>query len=680
MRNKVQLRQLMKLGSLLPLATAICGAAGMPPAPTPQGAEIQRFGDKLLDVLPEDNEPVHFVLALPLRNQAALNEFLENLYTPGSPMFHQFISPAEFDSQFGPTNSSYEALKVAANRAGLTIEREVPGHYILDVSGTVANVRGLFGVQMRSLQTSDGSVYSAPDREPSVPVELTALGATVSALNNRPIQRQGIIHPAQQAPSIAAITPVAGSGLRPSDIRKAYNFGNIQYSGGKIAVLEVQSATYSDVTYYASYFGLQVPTINVINIDGGTTATANVGEVILDLEMIVASSNTESIDVYSAPPTIQAEIGAYASIASAAGNYAAISTSWTQAETTNSGQAQSEQPSFQKMVAAGATLFAASGDYGAYTDASGLSVNDPASSPYVTGVGGTVLTLNSSQNYVSEAAWGDPGANSYSPFGFGGGGGISILWSIPSYQQGIVSAAPAGQFSSTHRNVPDVSLSSSFDVAGSEYYTYITVPGQPAQWYTGGGTSFAAPLWAGFWSLVGTAEKIVGASSTGSAGFANPPIYSLAKTPSSYARDFHDVTSGNNLHYSAVSGYDTATGWGSMNGANLLADVVSGVAGALPNTPANLTISTIYLCGATLSWTASTTPGVTYSVFKGDGSFTSAAQVASGLTQTNSIIDIHNTSSPTYWWVQAVAASGRKSYPSNSVESDLPALCGPKRR
>ena len=172
------------------------------------------------------------------------------------------------------------------------------------------------------------------------------------------------------------------------------------------------------------------------------------------------------------------------------------------------------------------------------------------------GTGGTQLFVNPGETYNHETTWNQNGTVR----GGAGGGGVSAVWSIPSWQQGVVSAASLG--STTNRNVPDVSFNVDPDTGYSIYYR--------GRWYIFGGTSCAAPLWAGFTARVNQQRELNG---MGPLGFANPAIYQLAADPGHRA-DFHDVADGStNLYYPAVTGYDEATGWGSFNGANLLADL-----------------------------------------------------------------------------------------------------------
>src|SRR5262249_37948230 len=138
-----------------------------------------------------------------------------------------------------------------------------------------------------------------------------------------------------------------------------------------------------------------------------------------------------------------------------------------------------------------------------------------------------------------------------------GGGGISVVWPIPSWQVGVVSAASKGSTSS--RNVPDVSLNADPNTGYAIFYRNT--------WWIFGGTSCAAPLWASFTSLVNQKRASNGKSTL---GFANPALYSIA-TGANYTTNYHDIADGStNLFYPAVTGYDDATGWGSFNGTNLL--------------------------------------------------------------------------------------------------------------
>ena len=174
-------------------------------------------------------------------------------------------------------------------------------------------------------------------------------------------------------------------------------------------------------------------------------------------------------------------------------------------------------------------------------------VDDPASQPYVTSVGGTRLTVNAGSGaYASESVWNEGLGNG------AGGGGISGVWPIPAWQQNVPTV-----FSKTSRNVPDVALNADPATGYAIYYN--------GQWTVYGGTSCAAPLWAAFTACVNQ-QRV--ANQQPVLGFVNPLLYSIG-AGASYMENFHDITSGNNLYYHAGMGYDNASGWGSFNGANL---------------------------------------------------------------------------------------------------------------
>jgi kumamolisin len=200
-------------------------------------------------------------------------------------------------------------------------------------------------------------------------------------------------------------------------------------------------------------------------------------------------------------------------------------------------------PYFKKMAAQGQTFFAASGDDSTWSKSDGAW---PADSAYVVSVGGTdLVTTKAAGAWKSETAWS------------GSGGGISPdKIAIPSWQKisGVINSSNKG--SKTYRNGPDVAANANF--------TFYTCSNQAAcvanEW---GGTSFAAPMWAGFIALANQRRAANGKSKL---GFLDPTIYPQNVT-SKYATDFHDITSGKSGSYSAVTKYDLVTGWGSPKAA-----------------------------------------------------------------------------------------------------------------
>jgi hypothetical protein len=230
-----------------------------------------------------------------------------------------------------------------------------------------------------------------------------------------------------------------------------------------------------------------------------------------------------------------------------------LSSSWTD----GSPNPTAEQI-FKQMAMQGQSFFNASGDFDAYTDTNPIPF--PSDSPNITVVGGTVLTMNGTgASYASETVWNERTVN---PHGgnWGSSGGISTFYPIPSYQQGI--SMVANQGSTTMRNVPDVALT-----ATNVYVVY----GNGTNG-TLGGTSCAAPLWAGFTALVNQQAAVAGLAPV---GFLNPALYTIGKS-ADYTTAFHDTTTGDNTwpgspnQFPAVPGYDLCTGWGTPNGTNLI--------------------------------------------------------------------------------------------------------------
>jgi kumamolisin len=446
------------------------------------------------------------------------------------------------------------------------------------------------------MQRADGRQYFDADREPLAPFVLSAIGGKVAALHQKPLQAHySVRRAASEAEVSLAAQPHAGTeedgSYAPADIKTAYNLNGIQNHGTPVALFELSSAWYHNATTYASKFGLNAPTLIQEKVDGGELSTTGSTEVMLDIEMVMAVSNPSTIYVYTGPNSDTGVLDTYTQIAD--DNLVnQVSTSWGECEADEgASDAGAENTVFTKMVAEGIAVFAAAGDSGAY-DCGGttLGVDDPASQPNVTGVGGTTLTTTSSQAYTTEAVWDTSSTE-------GGGGGISTLWNIPSYQVGAATGRATTQYSTTMRNVPDVTLDAD---PATGFYIYDT--DGCLGWCVVGGTSDAAPQWAAFWSLIGQG---LGKG----AGFANPVLYPIAENATSYVADFHDVVTGNNNYFDAVKGYDDASGWGSYDGANLYASVIKAVGSGgivAPAAPAGLSASGTDsdLKGAvTLSWT-----------------------------------------------------------------------------
>jgi len=567
-------------------------------------------------------------IIMPLANQSQLSTLLQNLYDPKSPSFHQFLTPAQFAQQFAPSAIDSTQVQEFLKTRGISVIGQSSSGAVLNVTGSVRAFEHAFGLHINHYQKTDGTLFFAPDADPSIPATLAGKILAVGGLDNLP-KYKAHLQKSRKAPKATAL---AGSGpngyLSPNDVKTAYNLNSITAtgSGQNVALVEFEGYASSDVMFYESYFSLpNVPLQNVL-IDG-VNGVPNyngdpdgVDEVTLDIETVAAfAPGSSDIFVYEAPNTTQSWIDEWTKIATD-DKAKVISCSWGEAED------QFDNPTlifdnqvFQQMAAQGQAVFVAAGDNGAYDDGSTLSVDEPASQPFATAVGISALKTNSDGTYNSETA------SVY------GGGGVSAHWYIPSYQTTLASqAVKAAMVSTTLRNVPDVVLTAD---ASTGYAFYID-----GFWSGFYGSSIASPIWASFISLVNQ-----GRGTNGPIGSVNSSLYQLAQS-SQYANDFHDITTGNNGYYPAEPGFDDATGLGSFNGLNLYNDLVSEY---VPPAPTGLT-ATAGNAQVVLSWNAST--GATaYNVQRSTsngGPYTTIATVTNTTYTDNSV-----TNGITYYYV-----------------------------
>ncbi len=508
-------------------------------------------------------EEISVTFVLPLRNQEKLEELVSWIHDSNNKQYYgKYISSEEFIKEFAPTKEHYDKVISYAKNLGLAVTNEHSNRTILNVKGPANTIEDAFSLKLNKYETLKGRSFHAPNKNPLVPQNIASIITGVIGLDNHAEWRafnkkkrvSGPLHAQDAFPHSFPSGP--GGGYSPNDILKAYNLTNVPANGSGqiIALFELAGYQASDINAYTNYFGLPSAQLQNIIVDGGSSTGID-AEVTLDIELALAVAPQSQIYVYEGPNSSQGVLNTYNRIAS--DNIAKqVSTSWGLAEDLESLQfLQAENAIFLQMAAHGQTIYAAAGDSGAFDDANKSTpvVDDPASQPYVVGVGGTKLTVDPLTGaYVSETVWNEGSGNG------AGGGGVSAIWPIPSWQ-----ATVSNVYSKTFRNVPDVSLDADPNTGYSIFYN--------GQWTIYGGTSCAAPLWAGFTALVN--QKRV-ASQTQVLGFANPSIYAIGQN-SLYPFDFHDVKSGDNLFYPAKPSYDNATGWGSFNGANLFASLTN---------------------------------------------------------------------------------------------------------
>ena len=504
----------------------------------------QNGGARFVSHLPA-TQTLRLVIALPLRNQDELENFLQEVYDPNSPAYRQFLTVDEFTAEYGPTPDDYDTVVGFAKASGLAVVGTSRNRLNVDVEGTVESVEKAFHLTLGVYQhpTENRSFY-APDREPTVDLPISLWH--ISGLDNYSLPHPAGLHKNLSAKASATSGSGPSASFLGSDMRAAYYGGTALTGGGQsLGLMEYYGTNLADLSSYYSNAGQtnRVP-ITLLSTDGTSTSCVHstAGGECDDTEQTL--DMTQALGMAQGLASLVMYVGSsdaaiFNAMATANPLNAQLSSSWTWAPA-DSG---TDNPYFEEFAAQGQNLFQAAGDSGAWTSTSKIY---PADDVYVTSVGGTDLGTSSADGlWSTESAWSD------------GGGGISPdKYAIPLWQ--TATASDCASCSPIYRNSPDVSANANFS-----FYVCADQATCTANLY--GGTSFAAPMWAGYLALVNQ-QSVANGNKT--VGFINPSLYAIGNG-SNYDTDFHDITGGSN-GYSATTAYDLATGWGSPNGGNLL--------------------------------------------------------------------------------------------------------------
>jgi len=564
-------------------------------------------------------------ITLKVPDPSAVTSYLSALSDRGSPNYRHFLRAGQFGQLFGPPSSELAAVETALRASGLHPEGMSSNRLMIEVQAPAATLDRAFHVKLTNYELPGGRHVFTTVAPPSISAAVSPYVEGVLGLNDL-FQPQSLLArsslPGGTAPRSARLSHSTGQGPKPCDkaITAAETYGSLTADrlasyygltplyalgdygqGTHVALAEFEANLPSDINTYKACYGVHT-TVNYIIADTpGPTAGSGSGEAALDIENIVGLAPRATIDVYegvSTPGT--ADIyNVYSDIVTRDVDQV-VATGWglceldLRAASGGAAYLNSERTLFEQAAAQGQTVFAASGDSGSsdcYGDttsnADSPAVDDPASQPYVIGVGGTSIGAS------AETVWND----SSTAQGGAGGGGVSAVECMPSYQlqsttaggsntTGLISSDSVKNASCATgymREVPDVSADADPNSGYVIYWTPDTA-GAKAAWVGGlGGTSAAAPLWAAEAALIDSSPFCADYASTDpsaqvtlsndATGLLPNTLYYIADSPY-YSFGFYDIVHGNNYFapagtadnpsqlYPATTGYDMASGLG----------------------------------------------------------------------------------------------------------------------
>ena len=627
--------------------------------------------------------------------EADLQTLLTAQQDPTSPLYHQWLTPDDFGARFGLADSDIAKVQSWLEQYGFTVESVSRSKNRISFSGTVEQVEAAFGTEMHYYRVN-GETHFAPSRDVSLPAALSPVVQTVTNLSTfRPKSHIRFRGPRRAVSPDFTSNQSGQHFLTPKDVATIYDI-NPAYKAGyngagqSIAVVGQSAVALSDIEHFqtAAGFAVKDPTLVLVpNTGAATIKSGDESESDLDLEY--TSTIASGATIYFVYVGNNANNNVFDSIQFAVTNKTApiISVSYGLCETALGSSGYSSLNAILAQAASqGQSVTVASGDSGS-TDCYGeaglttaeqqaLAVDFPASSQYVTAMGGTEFpaadvasanttywqaasgsdVVSSALSYIPEQVWNDDSTTRLAS----GGGGVSTFTARPSWQTGVP-GIPSGTF----RFVPDISLTSSPDNAGYLFCSSDTSTGVTGSCTNGfrdssdvnltvaGGTSFAAPIFAGMLAIIN--DKL---NSTGQ-GVINSTLYTLAANSATYASAFHDITSGGNQctagtticstagasQYPATTGYDEASGLGSVDLFNLMT--------AWPGSSSSLVPSKTTFSPATMTPAPGASDAITITVASGSTSSTATPTgtltvVVDGTLQNSSLALVSGSATYTF--------------------------------
>jgi hypothetical protein len=605
--------------------------------------------------------------------ESALQSLIARQQDKSSPDFHAWLSPDQFGKRFGVSPADIQKLTGWLASHGFRVNRVGQGGMTIEFSGTAGQVKDAFHTPIHSYAVN-GEKHYANASDPQIPAALASVVAGINTLHD--FRKKSAIRVLGKASRISntsmwqpEFTFNGSAGvqhyLAPGDFAKIYNTAplyqnGIDGTGQSIAIVARNNINLSDVQIFRIAFGLPVndPQIILDGPDPGNLTGPEETEADLDVEWSGAIAPKATIKFVVSASTNSTDGADLSSLYIVDNNLAPVlSASFGQCEQT---LGQTENTFFNNLweqaAAQGITVVISSGDNGpAGCDSDsqttpatqGLAVNGLASTPFNIAVGGTQFNENgadstywsatngpdqtSALGYIPEVVWNescaDPNVCGVASL-FASSGGASTLYSKPSWQAGL------GVPNDGKRDLPDVSLDAA---AGHDGYLLCqdgicttNASGQLINAELVGGTSAAAPTFAAILALI--AQK-----TNSRQGQANFVLYPLAAaqnaancsstSPPQSQCIFNDITVGNNnvpgqTGFSATPGYDLATGWGSVNAANLAAN--------WQNITFRSTLTTLQLSSSNLTHGQSVTASVTVAPSVGTGTPTGNVALLAG--------------------------------------------------
>ena len=596
---------------------------------------------------PAGSTSVSLDVQLNTGHAAELAAYAAGVGNRNSPYYHQYLAPSQVAQYFGASSAEIDSVEGVLKGDGLTISSASSDGMFVTASGTIAQAERAFGVTIAGYKIGARSVYantSAPTLPASIAGDVdnvTGLDTIEYAAPQDTATKYKVKAPASTGTvsskvssnyatgSCSSITAywnaynsefgtdlVNGDGYYTDDAISSIYGLNSELSKGDdgagvtVAVFELENYDPKGVAAIDSCYGHST-SVSEIKVDGGpvdSTPNAYTGvgmESALDIQNIANLAPGVSIRDYAAPNSDAGVVEDYQTIVDQ-DVAQVISTSWGLCEAeVDSPVITSENTIFEQAAVQGQTVVAASGDDGdsaCYNvdQSSALAVQDPASEPYITGVGGTTMT---GLTDPAQSTWNAVELENGIYYGGASGGGVSSVETLPSYQSGAIASGYTANCSTAAttgcREVPDVSALA--DPNNGYVIEAVYNDGVAADtglyYFIYGGTSGAAPVWAAIFAL---ADASTTCRLNGEAGFVNPDLYTAGEGSSS-SSVFTDITTGDNgiadygqsYGYPATTGYDMSTGWGAPKVAGVIANVcqsgtVSPASYFVPNGPVRL--------------------------------------------------------------------------------------------